>query len=74
MVGSTPCFEGLLLSILGKRLPTLSSDCKKAIAQQLRIDLTERQSYAEYFSKVVLDVARETITELDQLLRFFEGR
>ena len=74
MVGSTPCFEGLLLSILGKRPPTQSADCKKAIAQQLGIDLTERQSYAGPFSKAVLDAARQTITELDQLLRFFEGR
>jgi len=31
MVGSIPCFEGLLLSILGKRPPSKSADCKKAI-------------------------------------------
>ena len=74
MVGSTPCFEGLLLSILGERPPTQSADCKKAIKQLVGIDLTDRQSYAVPFSKAVLDAARQRITELDQLLRFFEGR
>lgn len=74
MVGSTPCFEGLLLSILGKRPPEQSADCKKRIQQSLGIDLTEWQSYAVHFPKAVLDSARPTIPELDQLLKFFEGR
>lgn len=74
MLGSKPCLEGLLLSILGKRPPAQSADCKKALEQLLGINLTERQSYASHFSKAVLDSARQTITELDQLLKFFEGR
>lgn len=74
MVGSTPCLEGLLLSILGKRPPVQSADCKKAIQQSLGIDLMERQGYAGHFPKAVLDSARTTIPDLDQLLLFFEGR
>ncbi len=73
MVGSIPCFEGLLLSILGKRPDAQCADCKKSIQQLLGMDLTERQSYGKHFSKVVLDGARKTVKELDQLIAFYEG-
>lgn len=71
MVGSVPCFEGLLLSILGMRVPTNSSNCKKVISNEIKIDLTERNAYAKPFSKPVLDVARLKVGALDELLGFF---
>lgn len=73
MVGSVPCFEGLLLSILGRRPADQCADCKKTIQQLIDVDLTERQSYAKHFPKAVLDAARLKIVELDQLLTAFEG-
>ncbi|MBS0485136.1 MAG: RloB domain-containing protein [Proteobacteria bacterium] len=73
MVGSKPCFEGLLLSILGMSVPSQSGECKKVIAQTLGFDLTERQSYINQFSKTILDSARVKIPELNQLINFFEG-
>ena len=73
MIGSTPCFEGLLLAILGKHPASQCADCKKAISLLLGVDLTERQSYAKHFPKAVLDAARLKIIELDQLLTAFEG-
>jgi hypothetical protein len=74
MIGSMPCFEGLLLSILGKRTPEQCADCKKAIQQLMDIDLTERHSYAKNFPKRVLDAARVKVIELDILLKAYEGR
>ena len=74
MVGSSPCLEGLLLSILGITPPEQSLECKKSIKQALGVDLTDRLSYADHFSKMVLEAARQRITELDRLLQFFEGR
>jgi hypothetical protein len=74
MVGSKPCFEGLLLSILGKTPPELSAQCKKEILKNISFDLTEWQKYAGHFPKTVLDNARTRLHELDQLLGFFEGR
>jgi hypothetical protein len=74
MIGSTPCFEGLLLSILGKRPAMQSATCKKTIQQLLDIDLTERHGYGKYFAREVLDSARASLTELDRLLKFFEGQ
>ena len=74
MVGSSPCLEGLLLAVLGHRVPEQSSDCKRLIQQTIRLDLTERKSYAVHFSLPVLVTARQTIPELHRLLQFFEGR
>ena len=73
MVGSTPCFEGLLLSILGMKVPELSLECKKEIQRLLAIDLTDRHAYATHFPQEVLQCARGHLTELDKLLRFFQG-
>ena len=73
MIGSTPCFEGLLLSILGKRPADQCADCKKAIQQLIDIDLTERKTYAKHFPKAVLDAARLKVLELDLLLQAFQG-
>jgi len=74
MVGSIPCFEGLLLSILGRHPAIQCADCKKAIQQLIDVDLTERQSYAKHFPKAILDAARMKVVELDRLLKAFEGR
>lgn len=73
MVGSTPCLEGLLLSILRKRPPGQSDACKRAIQQELGVDLTEVQSYAAHFPKAVLDEARVRLSELNRLIQCFEG-
>ncbi|WP_265654154.1 RloB domain-containing protein [Verminephrobacter aporrectodeae] len=74
MIGSHPCHEGLLLSILGKNPPNRSEGCKKMIQKKLPgIDLTEKQNYARNFPKLVLDDARTRISELNKLLKFFEG-
>ncbi len=74
MVGSIPCFEGLLLSILEKHPADQCADCKKAIQQLIEIDLTKHESYARHFPKAVLDAARSKVVELERLLRAFEGR
>ena len=73
MVGSNPCLEGLLLSILGARPAVQSAECKKSIQQLLNIDLTERKSYVRDFPKAVLELARTKIEELDRLLEFIQG-
>lgn len=73
MVGSTPCFEGLLLLILKHRPPEQSAECKRQIKQLLNVDLTERQSYTGHFSKEVLNAARPRINALNQLINFFDG-
>jgi len=73
LIGSRPCFEGLLLSILDERPAQTSMECKKAIQQLLSADLTSPRAYEKYFPKAVLELARQRVIELDQLLRTFEG-
>ena len=73
MVGSTPCLEGLLLSILGERASEQSTECKKTLRLRLGVDMTERDHYARHFPKMLLDQSRLRISELDRLLGFFEG-
>lgn len=73
MIGSVPCFEGLLLSILGHRPAGQCAECKLSVKKMLGLDLTETQQYSGRFSKSVLEAARMNLPELDRLLRFFEG-
>ena len=73
LIGSTPCIEGLLLRVLGKPVPSQSVQCKKAMAQLTKVDLTDQGAYANLIPKARLDVARLDIPELDQLLRLLEG-
>lgn len=72
MIGSTPCLEGLLLSILNKPLPTKSSVCKKNLQSFCKADMTEWRHYESHFPKEVFQKARQILTELDQLLIHFE--
>ncbi len=73
LVGSSPCLEGLLLSILQQRVHDGSVECKKALRRLVGQDMTEREDYEQHFPTPVLELARQKIPELDRLLRFFEG-
>ena len=73
MIGSTPCLEGMLLSILERHSPEHSPNCKKALQQLLGVDLTERLHYVQPFPIAVLEAARQRISELHRLLLYFEG-
>jgi hypothetical protein len=75
LVESEPCLEGLLLAILGRHVPHASGECKKAVEALLEgSDPTDKDSYAELFSREVLEERRGEIAALDLLLRVIEGR
>jgi hypothetical protein len=74
LVGSNPCIEGLLLSILNEPVPESSQNCKVAIKKLLpSLNPLERESYVPHFSKEMLEKARTRISELDKLLKYLEG-
>ncbi|MCL2829535.1 MAG: RloB domain-containing protein [Betaproteobacteria bacterium] len=74
LVGAAPCIEGLFLSILGKPVPDSPESCKAAIKKALpSFDPLERKSYAPYFSKAVLEEARNRIPDLKRLLKYLES-
>lgn len=73
MIGSKPCLEGLLLSVLDQPIPASSGVCKKNLQRLTKADMTESRHYAPYFPKETFEQARLFLAELDILLRYFEG-
>lgn len=74
LIGSIPCLEGFLLSILGIGAPEQSNDCKARLHPRLNGSPYEPRSYAKPFPKSVLDDMRVRIDELDRLLKLLEGK
>lgn len=74
LIGSTPCLEGLLLQILGISVPVKSDDCKRQLRAITGKYMFEAEDYAADFPYAHLQSVRTSITDLDKLLRLFEGR
>ena len=72
---STPCVEGLLLTILGhnnfSQSGTSSDHCKREFEANYMTDerKTEKRSYASRFTKEILEAQRRNISELDAILK-----
>ena len=69
---STPCFEGLLLKILGEHVPNKSKKCKVQLGIKLPDRLTRREDYQSRFPKELLDERRDGVPELGKLLDFLQ--
>jgi len=68
VIGSTPCFEGLLLKILGEHVPSTSKQCKAQLGNKLPERLTRQEDYQSKFPKELLDARRDDVPELGALL------
>jgi len=69
MIGSEPCFEGLLLNILEKNVPGNSRDCKRRLSVELNgSSLTDQATFERYFDFDILEHRRQDIDMLDQLI------
>lgn len=69
---STPCFEGLLLKILGEHVPDTSKQCKAHLGVKLPGRLTRQEYYQSKFPKGLLDARRDDVPELGRLLGFLQ--
>ncbi|MBI5752013.1 MAG: RloB domain-containing protein [Hydrogenophilales bacterium] len=74
MVGATPCVDGLLLQILGERVPAQSNRCKSAFHARLGRKPFVREAYEPDFSKPLLDKKSATIPALGKLLGLMAGQ
>lgn len=74
MVGATPCVDGLLLQILGKRVPEQSKRCKEAFHARLGRKPFVREAYEADFLKPLLDMKSATIPALAKLLVLMAGQ
>lgn len=66
---SEPCFDALMLRLLGKHPVGDSAQLKKLLAPYLDDDPTEQQSYATYFGKACLEAGRKSEPSIDALLK-----
>jgi hypothetical protein len=66
---SEPCIEGLLLRILGERVPDSSDACKRSFHNFISEDKkTQKRSYERLFTKDVLMDKRSNIPALNEIL------
>ncbi len=70
LIESKPCLEGLLLAILGKRVPAASEQCKQLCAGYFGSALTEQSSYSR-LTHALLEKRRNNVPTLTQLLDSF---
>ena len=68
VIGSTPCFEGLLLKVLGEQVPETSKQCKAQLGNKLPERLTRQEDYQSKFPRELLDARRDDVPELGALL------
>ena len=68
---SEPCFEGLLLAMLGKSVPRTSKQCKQPCGKIFSAPLTTQESYQELLTRDILDQRRSNIPALSKILGSF---
>ena len=68
LIETTPCFEGLLLKILGEHESNTCAECKTRARNMLPTPLTTPDNYQADFPRDVLEERRHGVPELDALL------
>ncbi len=67
---SEPCFEAMMLRVLGKN-PDVHKDLKKQFDPYVKNGGTNREDYTDCFGLTVLQDARQTEQTIDDLLKLF---
>lgn len=73
LIGSTPCCDGLMLSILGLPVPTTSEQCKEAIARRLQRRPLTSEAFAEDFPKELIDAKQRTCRATQKIVSVLQG-
>ncbi len=74
IIGSSPCLEGFLLDLLGYAKAKTNEGCKKLLKPYMKGDPTDRDAYCENFKKTMLEKARKTHKNLDEIIKILEGK
>ena len=72
LLASDPCFDAVMLRLLGQPAAGDAKTLKKRLAPFLDNDPTRPQNYAEFFGKVCLEAGRGREPVMDALLNLFE--
>ena len=76
LCGASPCMDGLLLRILGQKVPTNSPECKR-LFESSYLDSSkklDKRNYAGLITKDLVDKVRSSIPELDAIITILERR
>jgi hypothetical protein len=69
VLASEPCFDAVMLRLLGKTAVGDAKTLKKQLAQFLNNDPTQRQNYAAHFGAACLKAGRRHEPTIDALLK-----
>jgi hypothetical protein len=69
MLASVPCFDAVMLRLLGKEPPASASACKQQLAPFVNHDPTQRKNYELHFGMARLESGRQNEPIIDALLR-----
>jgi len=73
LIWCSPCFEALLLEIVGQPVPSRTQDCKASFDMAYRINRCNPDDYGSLFPKTDLEQRRQKVPNLDALCRMLEG-
>ncbi len=68
VLASDPCFDAVMLRLLGVRPDADAKNMKKALAPYLNHAPAEQESYAEHFGKTCLEAGRGSESTINELL------
>lgn len=69
VMASEPCFDAVMLRLLGKAPAMNASACKQQLAPFVNHDPTQRQNYALHFGAACIEAGREHEPTIDALLK-----
>jgi hypothetical protein len=73
LIGSTPCCDGLMLSILGLHVPAASDQCKEAIVRRLQTRPLTPEAFSKDFPKELIEAKRETCRTTQKIVAVLLG-
>lgn len=74
MIGSSPCCDGLILSILGQRVPHTSAACKQALAEYLKKPPLVKEVYEDLITIEITEARRAVCETTSKILSILEGK
>lgn len=74
LIGATPCIEGLLLNILGKRVPLTSKECKASFEREKFGALSERVTYEKFITEELVNIISQNNQVVQSVQEVMSGK
>ncbi|MDT8954460.1 hypothetical protein, partial [Aeromonas caviae] len=73
-IGATPCIEGLLLNILGRRVPLTSKECKASFEREKFGALSERVTYEKFITEELVNIISQNNKVVQSVQEVMSGK